>query len=178
MNDENETKSEGQLDPLKFNELGELISTNHDNKIDPRQQLCWDYYVESVMNGSPNIYKSALRAGYTEASSQGIANTKWFKDKKKRFKRNGMLTMAEKNLEKIMKMPYMVKKMVKGEEVMEVDTDVLRIIVDVSKSIVKSLGKDEGYSERSEVTGKGGDPIIFMPAELLAKHNLLDNNNK
>ena len=170
-NGEIENKEE-DIDSLRFNELGELIPKVSNNKIDDRQQLCWDNYIESIMEGHPNVKKAAMDAGYTEYTAAGIVNSKWFKDKKKKFKRNGMLSRAEKNLETIMKMPYMTKKVVKGEEVMEVDTDVLRIVVDVSKSIVKSLGKDEGYSDRSEVTGKGGEPIVFMPAELLAKHNL------
>lgn len=50
--------------------------------------------------------------------------------------------------------------------------DLLRIQTDVAKHITKTLGKDEGYSERSEVTGKDGSPIVFMPTELLEKYSI------
>jgi hypothetical protein len=170
--------TEGADEPVKYNDLGELVPVAPKSKggsghqVDYRQQICWDYYVESVTNGQPNILQSAVRAGYSPTSAADISKSKWFKDRKKKFKRSTMLSQAEKNLTNILKMPYMVQKMKNGEPYMEVDTDVLRIVVDVSKAVVKSLGKDEGYSERSEVTGKGGEPIVFMPPALGAKYGL------
>lgn len=161
---------------VKFNEVGDLVPiTPQEYIVDPRQQMCWDNYVKTVIAGQPDIKNSAIKAGYTENSAAVMGQAKWFMDKKKKLKRVGMLTKAEKNLNDILNMPFQIKRQVRGKEVMEVDTDVLRIVVDVSKTIVKSLGKDEGYSDRSEVTGKGGDPIVFMPAELLNKHNLTTN---
>jgi hypothetical protein len=173
-----ESEQDSEEEPTKYNDLGELVPVKTPARsgggfhVDSRQQVCWDYYVETVMVGQPNIYQSALKAGYTESSAECVHKAKWFKDRKKKFKRSTMLSQAEKNLLNILKMPYMVQKQKNGEPYMEVDTDVLRIIVDVSKAVVKSLGKDEGYSDRSEVTGKGGEPIVFMPPALLDKYKL------
>lgn len=158
-------------EPEKFNDTGDLVvlADEHDTEL---QQRMWDFYVQSVIAGAPKIKESGMKAGYTEASADKISTQKWFKDRKKRLDRMGMLSDAEQNLKKLLNTPWMVTKQRNGEKVLEIDTEIARLILDVSKTIVKSLGKDEGYSERSEVTGKGGEPIVFMPAELLNKYNL------
>jgi hypothetical protein len=159
-----------------FNETGDFVTPvahGAGYQRDPRQQITWDNYVQTVIAGAGDVYNSALKAGYTRSTAEKVYEMKWFKDRKKKLSRNGMLTRAEKNLDDVLKMKY--TKMVKNKEgdVEEVtDTDILKIVVDVSKSMVKSLGKDEGYSDRSELTGKGGEPIVFLPLELLEKHNL------
>lgn len=157
----------------KFSDSGELITSTP--IIDPRQQGTWNHYMATVIAGSPNARAAAVKAGYSENYAEHITVQKWFIDRKNKLKRSDMLSLAEKNLKDVLKLPYTKKRMEKKVEVLEIDTDVLRIIIDVSKATVKALGKDEGWSERSEVTGKGGDPIVFMPAELLDKHKLIDN---
>lgn len=162
-----------QLEEEKYTDVGEIVpKANGATLVDPRQEICWKYYVESFVAGNPNISSSAVKAGFGEAYALKIGQMKWFKDKVKKLKRSNLLTLAERNLEDILNMSYTTRKMKDGEMYEEIDTDVLRIVLDTSKTVVKSLGKDEGYSERSEVTGKGGDPIVFMPAELLTKHKL------
>jgi len=147
-------------------------STKEENQ--ERQDKFWEYYIEGLANNTPSFKEAGMKAGFTEAYCTMISQQKWFKDKIKKINRLGMLSIAEKNLEDILKMPYTKKVRKNGVDVIEVDTDILRLVLDTTKTVVKSLGKDEGYSERSEVTGKGGEPVVFMPAELLEKHNLLD----
>lgn len=157
----------------KFNDSGDLVifADEHDTEL---QQKAWDFYVQTVIAGKPDMTNSGIKAGYTPSSAGRITTQKWFKDRKKKLDRMGMLSDAEQNLKKLLNTPWMVQKQKNGEKVLELDTEVARLVLDVSKTIVKSLGKDEGYSERSEVTGKGGEPIVFMPAELLNKYNLTD----
>lgn len=158
----------------KFNDTGDLVILADVTDTD-KQQKCWDFYVQTVIVGEPNIYQSALKAGYTEESANRVSTWKWFKDRKKKLDRIGLLVDAEKNLHKLLNTPFIVTKIKNGEKYQEVDPELARLVLDVSKTIVKSLGKDEGYSERSEVTGKGGEPIVFMPAELLNKYKLGEN---
>ncbi len=155
----------------KFNDTGDLVILGDVTDTD-KQQKCWDFYVQTVIMGAPNAYQSALKAGYTEETANRVSTWKWFKDRKKKLDRIGLLVDAERNLHKLLNTPYIVTKVKNGEKYQEVDPELARLVLDVSKTIVKSLGKDEGYSERSEVTGKGGEPIVFMPAELLKKYDL------
>lgn len=174
MNDEVTTPEVTIESNASFNQEGDLVVLG-DLEDTILQQKCWDFYVQSVIAGEPNAKESARKAGYSENVAGNITTKKWFKDRKKKLDRMGMLSDAEQNLKKLLNTPYLVQKQRNGEQILEIDTDIARLVLDVSKTIVKSLGKDEGYSERSEVTGKGGDPIVFMPAELLAKYKLNDN---
>lgn len=160
-------------DKVKFNDAGDLVILGELNDTE-KQQKCWDFYVQSVIAGSPNALQSAVKAGYTENTATRVTTWKWFKDRKKKLDRIGLLSDAESNLKALLNTPWIVTKQKNGERYEEVDPELARLVLDVSKTIVKSLGKDEGYSERSEVTGKGGEPIVFMPAELLNKYNLTD----
>lgn len=158
----------------KFNDAGDLVilADEHDTDL---QQRMWDFYVQSVIAGVPRIKESGVRAGYTEESAEKIGTQKWFKDRKKKLDRMGMLSDAEQNLKKLLNTNFIVQKTVKGEKVLEFDPEIARIVYSVSDKVTKALGKDEGWSERSEVTGKGGEPIVFMPAELLKKYDLGEN---
>lgn len=159
--------------PEKFTDTGELVILG-DIKDTDLQQKCWDFYVESVIAGSPNIKQSAIRAGYTESTADRIATQKWFKDRKKKLDRMGMLSDAERNLKNILNLEYIVTKTKNGEKYQEIDPELLRLVISVSDKVTKALGKDEGWSERSEVTGKGGEPIVFMPSALIEKYKLTE----
>jgi hypothetical protein len=50
--------------------------------------------------------------------------------------------------------------------------DLLRVQTDVAKFIAKTQGKDDGYSERNEMTGANGEQIVFLPVELMDKYKL------
>ena len=81
-----------------------------------------------------------------------------------------MLSKAEKKLDKTL--DYEVE-----DEKGKIKTDLLRIQVDVAKTVVTTLGKDDGYSTRSEMTGKNGQDLIPKPiAELFT--NGVQNSNQ
>lgn len=133
-----------------------------------KQKVMWDNYVDPRSPTYGNATQSALRAGYADSTAHTITNTRYFRE---RLRRLNMLSRAEKVLKKTL---IMTTKDETGKE----QADLLRIQVDAAKHITKTLGKDEGYSERSEVTGKDGNPIVFMPAELMDKYALTDGTKQ
>jgi hypothetical protein len=132
---------------------------------DVRQKTCWDLYVDPKSETFGNAYRSAMKAGYSESYSATITTMSFFLEKVRRM---NLLSKAEKALDKTLN--YGTDYKIDGVE--KVDKELLRIQTDVAKHITKTLGKDEGYAERSEVTGKNGSAIVFMPAELIEKFNL------
>lgn len=133
-----------------------------ENKLDPRQKLTWNNYLSHTGKTFGNAYASAVKAGYSDSHARRITVTPWFRNK---MSRTHLLGKAEKILDKILDMSA-------EDENGKPKADILRIQADMIKHITKTLGKDEGYSERSEVTGKDGNPIVFMPAELITRFNL------
>lgn len=118
---------------------------------DPREQIMWDFYVNGIAKGRENAYESAVKAGYGKVHSENITLQGWFKERKDRLRRKDMLSKAERNLDKILDLDVTDK---------EIDPRLLSIKSDVSKTIAKTLGKNDGYSERTELTGKDGEKLI------------------
>lgn len=115
---------------------------------DPREQVCWDYYVESITKGQANAYASAIKAGYEEATAKQITVRRWFVDRLEDLDRKEMLSLAEKVLMKTLK--YKTDTIdEEGNE--KIKSDVLRIQVDASKHLTSTLGKDKGYSTKQEI---------------------------
>jgi hypothetical protein len=110
---------------------------------DPREQICWDFYVDSLRENRENAYESAIKAGYEESSAKNIRLREWFKERLEDLERKDMLSKAETKLAKTL--TYEVETD-KGE----VKTDLLRIQVDVSKHLTETLGKNKGYSKKVE----------------------------
>lgn len=121
-------------------------------EMDPRQKLCWEKYIDPKSKTFGNATQSALAAGYEFAYADVITTRPWFAGKVRRL---NMVAKAERNLDKALDTDWVDKE--KG-----VQTDVMRIVMDVSKTVVTTLGKDEGYSTRSELTGKNGDAIEIL----------------
>lgn len=119
---------------------------------DPREQVCWDFYVESITQNRENAYESAIKAGYSIDSARNITMRDWFKERLGRLKRKDMLSKAEKVLDKTLN--YSVE-----DEEGKIKTDLLRIQTDVAKHITETLGKNEGYSKRNELTGADGKDL-------------------
>ena len=130
---------------------------------DPREQPCWDNYVKSIVNNRENAYQSAIDAGYAEDTARNITTNAWFKERSGKLKRKEMFSKAERNLDKVLDTKY-------ENEEGKIQSDVMRIVVDVSKTIVSTLGKDEGYTERTDITSKG-ERLIIMPSELINKND-------
>lgn len=119
--------------------------------LDPRQKLCWELYIKPGTEYFGNAYQSALKAGYGEGHASQITTQEWFLEKARRL---NMLSKAEKVLDRTLTFEPVNEK---GE----IKTDLLRIQVDTAKHITKTLGKDEGYSERQEHTGKDGKDLTI-----------------
>lgn len=119
---------------------------------DPREQVCWDFYVESINNGMTNAFQSAMKAGYTEATALRITTMDWFTERSRKLRRKEMLSDAEKLLHKTLNY--------KSEDRLgNVKTDLLRIQADVGKFITSTQGKNDGYSTRTELTGANGKDL-------------------
>lgn len=114
--------------------------------LDPRQKLFWDMYIKPGSEFFGNAYQAAMKAGYQETTASQITTEKWFLE---RLRRLNMLGKAEKVLDKTLDMDAV-------DQEGKVDSAVLRIQTDVAKHITKTLGKEEGYSERTELTGENG----------------------
>ena len=139
-----------------------MIRTNphgaNGTKGDPREQICWDLYVESVINNRESALQAAIDAGYSEDHARNITLQGWFKERKEKLKRREMFSKAEKNLEKTQDMS------VENDEG-KIIPDLLRIQVDVAKILVSTLGKNEGYSTRTELTGAEGRDLVPLTDE-------------
>jgi hypothetical protein len=137
---------------------------------DERQAICWEFYVQSILNGKPNAYESAIKAGYEESSASLITVTSWFIERNTKLKRRDMLSKAEQKLEKTL--DYSPEE-IDEEGNMKIKTDLLRIQTDVAKHITSTLGKEEGYSSRIEQTGANGKDLIPETFTEEEKTNLL-----
>jgi hypothetical protein len=122
--------------------------------LDPRQKLCWELYITPETDYFGNAYQSAVKAGYEEKTALRITTADWFVEKVRRL---NLLGKAEKVLNKTL--DY------ETEADGKVQTDLLRVQTDVAKFIAKTQGKNEGYSERTELTGKDGESLISPEAK-------------
>lgn len=106
-----------------------------------RQTEFLRHYLAPQSETFGNALQSALKAGYSQEYSENITALMpdWLSESIGRRKR--MLQKAEYRLETAL------------------DSDDERVAVDVAKFIAKTQGKNDGYSERIENTGKDGNPI-------------------
>jgi hypothetical protein len=120
---------------------------------DTREDTCWELYVQSITNGSPNALKSALEAGYSEDHARNITLQGWFKDRKDKLVRIDMLSKAESILHGTLSM-----------DIMDQDNKpipvLLKIQTDIAKYIASTLGKKVGYSTDWREEDKQGNLII------------------
>ena len=130
--------------------------------MDPRQKECWSLYIDPKSKTFGNATQSAIKAGYTKGTANMITTEDWFKGKLRRL---NLLDKAERNLDKIMDLPL---------------EDKANIVLDASKFIAKTLGKDEGYSDRSELTGKDGKDITLLSEEQIntLKEKLINESKR
>lgn len=109
--------------------------------LDPRQTLFLTYYLDPKSDTFSNAYQSAVKAGYSEEYSLNITALMpdWLSESIGRRKR--MLAKAEERLEH------------------HLESEDEKISLDASKFVAKTLGKNEGYSERTELTGRDGKDL-------------------
>jgi hypothetical protein len=110
-------------------------------KPDPRQTLFLANYLDPKSKTFSDAFNSAVKAGYEKTYAENILNVDngWLLGFIERRKR--MLNKAENRLEK------------------SIGSKNEKIAVDVAMFIAETLGKKEGYSKRTELTGKDGKPI-------------------
>lgn len=125
---------------------------------DPREQICWDIYVDNLAKGLDNAYEAGVSAGYSHDHSRNLTMQGWFKERKAKLHRKEMLSKAERNLGKVLDFNM-------HDDEGKVNTPVATLVSNVSTTIVKTLGKDIGYSDRTEHTGANGKDLIPLPPE-------------
>lgn len=148
-----------------------------------RQQLCWDLYVKSIRDGDPSAQEAAKKAGFAPNTVLNITNQKWFKDRKKRLGRSRMVQKAERNLSRGLNVQWSKMKLLEdGTEVEEIDKDIFRTVIDVSKYVTSTLAKDEGYSTKTEIGGKMESEIkinsISYADPIEIENKIIDDNIK
>ena len=157
VEEEMESNDEGLLVPKI---IDPKIRSKTGRQRDPRSELAWEFYVKSWREGKPNAKQAGLNAGYAYNTAVNLSNFKWFKDKKDKLRRSNMLTKAERNISRMLNLDYSrIKLLPDGTEEETIDRDVLRVVADISKTIVTTLGKDMGYSTKTEIDGKMGGEI-------------------
>ncbi len=129
------------------------------NFLDPRQVAFLEYFFEPKSETFGNSLRSAIKAGYDEGYAEQLTSRmpNWLKESFDKLKRKGMLTKAENNLFKLLDLD-------------ENDPRLVAIKADISKFVASRLGKAV-YSERTELSGKDGEPINL-------KWNLIVNGNR
>jgi hypothetical protein len=120
-------------------------------QMDPRQKLCWESYINPRSETFGNATQSAIKAGYEPDYADQMTTVEWFKGKVRRL---NMLGKAEKVLDETL-------DYIAVNEEGKVDAAVGRLKLDAAKVIATTLGKDEGYSTRSEVTGANGEALTI-----------------
>jgi phage terminase small subunit len=176
VTEELKTNEDGSLEEVEVyrdKRTGRIVTPpsirnkNQDNK---RRELCWEYYMKTVRDGNPNGKQSALKAGFSENTALNIGNIKWFKDKKDKLRRSKMMTNAERNIARMLNIGITrLKKLEDGTTEEVFDAEKARIVADMSKLIVTTLGKDEGWSTKTEVK------VTAMPTPILQLDNVIEN---
>lgn len=121
--------------------------------MDPRQKLCWESYIDPRSDTFGNALQSAIKAGYSVLYAGGITGEKWFSEKLRRL---NLLGKAEKVLDNTL--GYDPVDPATGK----VDHLLARVVLDAGKFVSERLGKDEGYAQRTESTGKNGKPLFTV----------------
>lgn len=129
------------------------MNTIEPTALNPQQQLFLAYYIDPKSETFGNALQSALRANYSQEYAESITNQmpNWLSENL--GKRSRLLMKAEKVLEKTL----------------DSEKD-MKLAQDTAKFIAKTVGKQE-YSERQEITGADGAPLI-LPSQLITKNEL------
>lgn len=111
-----------------------------------------------------NARGSALKAGYSESYASNLTHLSpdWMTtDARHKL----MLQRAEANLTKLQNLQF---------EDVKHNPQLVKIWQDTSKYVSERLGKDEGWSNRTELTGKGGKQLFSTEHKQTAEQ-ALDN---
>ena len=132
-------------------------------KADPRQSLFLKNYIDPKSETFSNAYQSAIKAGYEHEYASVILSKDldWLSES---VRDEEMVRKAENALSEAL-------GYVTIDESGKVDSGVARVKLDASKLVLKGLKKDK-YSERSELTGKGGGAIQYEDLSELTDEQL------
>jgi len=119
--------------------------------LDPRQKLCWDFYVNPKSETFGNGTQSAIKAGYEPDYADQITTAEWFKG---RVRRLNMLSRAERNLEEVQNLEI-------KDEFGRIIGEALRERNKVDLFVASTQGKNDGWSNRTEVTGADGEKLDY-----------------
>ncbi len=155
------TKKEGKKNPNGANQY----------IFDPRQKLCWDLYIDPTSETFGNATQSAIKAGYVPSTADNITCEKWFKT---RLERLQMFEDGEEVLKDMLKMKTSTQVIIGNKFFLKEEPTLVKVKQDTAKFIVERLGKDEGYSSRSEVTGKNGEKFGSTEETRALRGSLLD----
>lgn len=134
----------------------------------PQQELYIKYYTDPKSATFSNSTQSGLKAGFSQDYSENIVSRRpeWFIEGVEKRRRNSLVELAEKNLEKAMQ--GLLDDPEKGAKIIQYKA---------TEFSLTRLRKDV-YSERTEHTGADGkdlpQPIINL-AQI--KQNDIHNNN-
>lgn len=162
----------GNADVTKMGNKGNIVANQY--QLDPRQKLAWDYYIDPRSDTFSNAYQSAVKAGYSKSYSNHITTEQWWCE---RMRRLGLFTQSESVLEEMLNLPTDIRKYsysknrsvdndYEGDEEEEVgeyvitDPALVRIKQDTAKFIAERLGKNEGYSTKTEVVNSGKIDLV------------------
>ena len=150
------------------------LVTRPTQQYDPRQQKMWDFYINPQSETFGSVVNSGIKAGYPAASSRTLSANRWFKLRKEQMERKGfLLSDAEKVLAKTLRYKTETEVEEKGKKIVKISVGLLSVQVEAAKHVTKTLGKDHGWAERVEQTGKDG---AALPSPIL--NVLINQRNK
>ena len=117
-------------------------------ELSPQQQEFLKNYLNPKSKTWGNALQSAIDAGYTEEYAKVMISRDldWLSEY---VKKNNLVIQAEKNME--MALDGLLDDPEKGKKELQYKA---------SEFILKTQGKDLGYTERTELTGKDGEKLI------------------
>jgi hypothetical protein len=136
--------------------------------LDPRQNICWEFYIDPNSETFGNATQSGIKAGFSKEYSNDLTSSKWFCEKLWRL---NSVSKAEKVFQEILEVRHENNR---GK----IDAGVLRVKGDIAKFIAETQGKNVGYVKKVEadLTSKGLPlaPTIDVknPAIMAAYNNL------
>ena len=110
--------------------------------LDARQNLFWSFYLLQDSATFSNATQSALRAGFKGNSAKQVVTTVWFKSGMQKCE---LLRKSKDVLEKTL----------------DESSKDMKLAQDTAKFVARTLGKSDGFSERTEMTGRDGEAIEY-----------------
>lgn len=127
----------------------------------PQQELFLALYTNPKSETFSNALQSALKAGYTQTYAENITTLMpdWLLEN---IGKMNLLKKAEKVMNKTLDLEAV-------DEKGKTDNQLLAIQNKTAHFVAETLGKNTGYSKRTELTGKDGEKLQIQFAEVFKK---------